>query len=70
MVSPKDLDQSEGSSHIFTRVVPEFLRALCVKISCAYRIFFEEEAIMRAQQPELIYSEYDMLYKILLDAPR
>jgi hypothetical protein len=31
--------------------------------------FSEEEAIMRAQQLELIYSQSSMLYEILPDAP-
>jgi hypothetical protein len=34
------------------------------------RVFSEEEAIMRAQQLELIYSQSGMLYEILPDAPR
>jgi hypothetical protein len=33
-------------------------------------VFSEEEAIMRAQQLELIYSQSGMLYEILPDAPR
>jgi hypothetical protein len=33
-------------------------------------VFSEEEAIMRAQQFELIYSQSGLLYTILLDAPR
>jgi hypothetical protein len=32
-------------------------------------VFFEEDAIMRAQQIELIYSQSGLLYEILLDAP-
>lgn len=32
-------------------------------------VFSEEEAIMRAQQLKLIYSQFNMLYDILLDAP-
>jgi hypothetical protein len=32
-------------------------------------VFSDEEAIMRAKQLELIYSQYGMLYKILPDAP-
>jgi hypothetical protein len=34
------------------------------------RFFFEEDAIMRAQQFELIYSQSVLLYNILPDAPR
>jgi hypothetical protein len=34
------------------------------------RVFSEENAIMRAQQLELIYSQSILLYEILLDAPR
>jgi hypothetical protein len=32
-------------------------------------VFFEEDAIMRAQQFELIYSQSSLLYNILPDAP-
>jgi hypothetical protein len=49
-----------------------FLKSLvpCVSKDVATsRVFFEEEAIMRAQQLELIYSQSDMLYEILPDAP-
>jgi hypothetical protein len=33
-------------------------------------VFSEEEAIMRVQQLELIYSQSNMLYEIFLDAPQ
>jgi hypothetical protein len=33
-------------------------------------VFSEEDAIMRAQQLELIYSQSGLLYEILPDAPR
>jgi hypothetical protein len=33
-------------------------------------VFFEEDTIMRAQHLELIYSQSDLLYEILPDAPR
>jgi hypothetical protein len=33
-------------------------------------VFSKEDAIMRAQQFELIYSQSTLLYNILLDAPR
>jgi hypothetical protein len=33
-------------------------------------VFSEEEAIMRAKQFELIYSQFGLLYTILPDAPR
>jgi hypothetical protein len=33
-------------------------------------VFSEEDAIMRAQQLELIYSQSSLIYKIFLDAPR
>jgi hypothetical protein len=33
-------------------------------------VFYEEYAIMRAQQLEIIYSQSGLLYEILLDAPR
>jgi hypothetical protein len=49
-----------------------FLKSLvpCVSKDIATsRVFSEEEAIMRAQQLELIYSQSDMLYEILPDAP-
>jgi hypothetical protein len=34
------------------------------------RVFSEEDAIMRAQQFELIYSQSDLLYNIFPDVPR
>jgi hypothetical protein len=34
------------------------------------RVFSEEDAIMRAQQLEIIYSLSGLLYEIFLDAPR
>jgi ribosomal protein L44E len=33
-------------------------------------VFFEEEAIMRDQQLELIYSQSGLIYKVFLDAPQ
>jgi hypothetical protein len=70
MVSSKELDQSKGPSCIFSRVVPEVLGALCLQRDVVTsRVFSEEEAIMRAQQLELIYSQSGMLYEILPDAP-
>jgi hypothetical protein len=33
-------------------------------------VFSEEDAIMRAQQFELIYSQFNLLYNILPDVPR
>jgi hypothetical protein len=33
------------------------------------RVTTEEEVIFRAQQLELIYAQYGMLYHLLLDAP-
>jgi hypothetical protein len=33
-------------------------------------VFSKEYSIMRAQQFELIYSQYGLLYNILPDAPR
>jgi hypothetical protein len=32
-------------------------------------VFFEKDAIMRAQQLELIYSQFGLLYDILPDVP-
>jgi hypothetical protein len=32
-------------------------------------VFFEEDAIMRVQQLELIYSQSGLLYEVFLDAP-
>jgi hypothetical protein len=49
-----------------------FLKSLVPYVSkgiATYGDFFEEEAIMRSQQLELIYSQSDMLYEILLDTP-
>jgi hypothetical protein len=50
-----------------------FLKSLVPQLSkdVVTSIFFsEEDAIMRAQQFELIYSQSGLLYNILLDAPR
>jgi len=33
-------------------------------------VFIEEQAILRAQQLELIYSQYEIIEKILPDVPR
>ena len=49
-----------------------FLKSLVPCISkdiMTSRVFSEEEAIMRAQQLELIYSQSSMLYEIIPDAP-
>jgi len=50
----------------------QFLNSLvpCVSKDVANsRVFSEVEAIMRDKQLELIYSQFDMLYEILLDTP-
>jgi hypothetical protein len=50
-----------------------FLKSLVPQLSkdvATSGVFFEEEAIMRAQQFELIYSQSGLLYTILPDAPR
>jgi hypothetical protein len=50
-----------------------FLKSLVPQLSkdiATSRVFSEEDAIMRAQQLELIYSQSGLLYEILLDAPR
>jgi hypothetical protein len=50
-----------------------FLKSLvpCISKDVATSgVFSEEEAIMRAQQLELIYSQSDMLYEIFPDAPQ
>jgi hypothetical protein len=50
-----------------------FLKSLVPQLSkdvATSGVFFEEDAIMRAQQFELIYSQSGLLYNILLDAPR
>jgi hypothetical protein len=49
-----------------------FLKSLVPHLSkdvTTSRVFSEEDAIMRAQQLELIYSQSSLLYEILLDAP-
>jgi hypothetical protein len=33
-------------------------------------VFSNEEVILRAQYPELIYSQFGLLYKVFLYAPR
>jgi hypothetical protein len=50
-----------------------FLKSLVPQLSkdvATSGVFSEEEAIMRAQQFELIYSQYGLLYQILPDASR
>jgi hypothetical protein len=50
-----------------------FLKSLFPQLSkdvAMSGVFFEEDAIMRAQQLELIYSQCGLLYEILPDAPR
>jgi hypothetical protein len=64
-------------SLIKVKVPPAFLLEWFLKslVPCMSKdvamsgVFSEEEAIMRAQQLELIYSQSDMLYEILPDAP-
>jgi hypothetical protein len=49
-----------------------FLKYLVPQLSkdvATSTVFSEEEAIMRAQQLELIYSQYNLLYEVLPDAP-
>jgi hypothetical protein len=50
-----------------------FLKSLVPQLSkdvATSGVFSEEDAIMRAQQLELIYSQSGLLYKIFPDAPR
>jgi hypothetical protein len=50
-----------------------FLKSLVPQLSkdvATSGVFSEEEAIMRAQQLELIYSQSSLLYKIFPDVPR
>jgi hypothetical protein len=50
-----------------------FLKSLVPQLSkdiATSGVFSEEDAIMRAQQFELIYSQSSLLYNILPDAPR
>jgi hypothetical protein len=54
-------------------LLEQFLKSLVPQLSkdvATSGVFSEEEAIMRAQQFELIYSQSGLLYTILLDAPR
>jgi hypothetical protein len=49
-----------------------FLKSLVPQLSkdiAMSGVFYEEEAIMRAQQLELIHSQSSLLYEVLLDAP-
>jgi hypothetical protein len=49
-----------------------FLKSLVPQLSkdvTTSRVLFEEDAIMRAQQFELIYSQFGLLYNILPDVP-
>jgi len=50
-----------------------FLKSLVPQLSkdvAMSGVFSEEDAIMRAQQLELIYSQFSLLYKFLVDALR
>jgi hypothetical protein len=50
-----------------------FLKSLVPYVSkdvTTSKLFYEEEAIMRARKLELIYSQSSMLYDILPDAPQ
>jgi hypothetical protein len=50
-----------------------FLKSLVTQLSkdvATSGVFFEEDAIMRTQQFELIYSQSGLLYNILPDAPQ
>jgi hypothetical protein len=50
-----------------------FLKSLVPQLSkdiMTSGVFSEEDAIMRSQQLELIYSQFGLLYEILPDAPR
>jgi hypothetical protein len=50
-----------------------FLKSLVPQLSknvATSGVFSEEDAIMRAQQLELIYSQSGLLYKMFLDSPR
>jgi hypothetical protein len=50
-----------------------FLKSLVSQLSKDFAtsgVFSEEDAIMRAQQFEIIYSQYSLLYNILSDVPR
>jgi hypothetical protein len=50
-----------------------FLKSLVPKLSKDVEtsgVFSKEDAIMRAQQLELIYSQFGLIYEIFPDAPR
>jgi hypothetical protein len=50
-----------------------FLKSLVQQLSkdiATSGVFSEEDAIMRAQQFELIYSQFGLLYNILPNAPQ
>jgi hypothetical protein len=54
-------------------LLERFLKSLVPQLSkdvATSGVFSEEDAIMRAQKFELIYSQSGLLYNILLDAPR
>jgi hypothetical protein len=54
-------------------LLERFLKSLVPQLSkdvATSGVFSEEDAIMRAQQFELIYSQSGLLYTILSDAPR
>jgi hypothetical protein len=51
-------------------VVLEVFGSLYIQGRSDFQVFSEEEAIMRAQQLELIYSQSGMLYEIFPDVPR
>jgi hypothetical protein len=62
---------------IKAKVPPEFLLEWFLKYLFPYiskdvstsGVFSEEEVIFRAQQLDLIYSQYGILYEIIPDAP-
>jgi hypothetical protein len=51
-------------------VVPKVFGTAIIQGRCNFKSVSEEEAIMRAQQIEVIYSQSSLLYEIFPDAPQ
>jgi hypothetical protein len=69
MVVPKKFDKITSSTSFLVGVVPQVFVPQLSKDVATLRVFFEEEAIMRAQQLELIYSQSGLIYEVFPYVP-
>jgi hypothetical protein len=69
MAALEVLDQGTCTTDFPTRVVPQVFGTSIIQGCFNFGMFSEEDAIMRAQQLKLIYSQSGLLYDIFLDAP-